>query len=143
MTTYVTHWVTLTGARATKMKRLRHTDGVDRVRGHATPVNAPTNCLRCGVCCFSKLETYVRVSGDDWTRLGEAAGRVAHFIGHRAYMKMADDHCAALELRRRPDGGTEFFCTVYEQRPQVCRDLERGSRQCEGEREVKGGRVLV
>jgi uncharacterized protein len=113
----------------------------DRLRVHVAPVNPPTDCLRCGVCCFSELEKYVPVSGDDWTRLGDAAGRVAHFIGNRAYMKMADHHCAALELRPAPDGGREFFCSVYDQRPQVCRDLARGSPQCEGERAAKQERV--
>jgi len=83
----------------------------------------------------------VRVSGDDWTRLGDAAERVAHFIEHRAYMKMAGGHCAALELRRQPDGSTDFYCTIYDQRPQVCRDLERGSPQCEAELATKGERV--
>lgn len=109
--------------------------------GARSPVNPPTDCLRCGVCCFSHLETYVRVSGDDWSRLGGQAERLAHFIDHRAYMKMADGHCAALELRRTPEGGAEFFCGVYEQRPQVCRDLARGSPQCEGERAAKQQRV--
>jgi Fe-S-cluster containining protein len=104
-------------------------------------VNSPTDCLRCGVCCFSQLDTFVRVTGDDWSRLGEAAERVAHFIGHRAYMKMADGHCAALEIRRVTGGAPEFFCTVYERRPQVCRDLARGSPQCGGERELKSKRV--
>ena len=109
--------------------------------GARRPVNPPTDCLRCGVCCFSNLETYVRVTGDDWARLGDAAGQVAHFIGQRAYMKMNAGHCAALEVRRTPDNGAEFFCTIYDRRPQVCRDLERGSPQCEGERAAKGGRV--
>jgi Fe-S-cluster containining protein len=106
-------------------------------------VNLPNDCLRCGVCCFSQLETYVRVSGDDWDRLGAAAGRVAHFIEHRAYMKMAGGHCAALELRPLADGKTEFFCSVYEQRPQVCRDLARGSPLGAGERVAKSDRVPV
>ena len=78
------------------------------------------DCLHCGVCCFSDLDTYVRVTGDDWTRLGPDADRAAHFIGHRAYLKMVDGHCASLELR--PATG-EFFCTIYERRPQTCRDL--------------------
>lgn len=124
-------------------KRLRAGRGASRVRGHVTPVNPPTDCLRCGVCCFSTLERYVRVSGDDWRRLGDAAARVAHFIENRAYMKMMEGHCAALEPRCTPGGGTEFFCTVYEQRPQVCRDLARGSPQCAGERAVKSGRVAA
>lgn len=102
-------------------------------------------CLRCGVCCFSRLETYVQVSGDDWSRLGEDAERLAHFIGHRAYMRMADGRCAALETRTAEGvdgaaGAREFFCTIYERRPQVCRDLARGSPECAGEIALKGGR---
>ena len=100
-----------------------------------------TDCLRCGVCCHSKLDTYVRVTGDDWERLGVGAERVAHFIGHRAYMKMSGGHCAALDVRTAADGAREFFCTVYERRPQVCRDLARGSPECEGELLAKAERV--
>lgn len=98
-------------------------------------------CLRCGVCCFSRLETYVRVSGDDWSRLGEEADRFAHFIGHRAYLRMVEGRCAALETRRTPDGVAEYFCTIYERRPQVCRDLARGSPQCEAEVALKAERT--
>lgn len=97
-------------------------------------------CLRCGVCCFSRLETYVRVSGADWARLGADAERVAHFIGHRAYLRITDGHCAALEARVSTDGAREYFCTIYERRPQICRDLARGSPQCEAERALKFGR---
>jgi uncharacterized protein len=71
------------------------------------------------------------------------AERVAHFIGHRAFMRMANGHCAALSMRRTPAGEPDFFCTIYEQRPQVCRDLARGSPQCEGERAIKGSRREV
>ena len=97
-------------------------------------MNPPTDSLRCGACCFSRAERFVRVTGADWTRLGEAAERLAHFIGHRAYMKMTDGHCAALDLRTTAEGEPEFFCTVYETRPQICRDLARGSPECAGER---------
>jgi len=84
----------------------------------------------------------VRVTGDDWERLGADTQRVAHFIGNRAYMRMSEaGRCAALEVRLTADGAREFFCTVYERRPQVCRDLGRGSPECEGERLAKGARV--
>lgn len=99
-------------------------------------------CLRCGVCCFSRLETYVRVRGEDWARLGADAEGMAHFTGHRAYMRMADGRCAALEAREAPDGAREHFCTIYERRPQICRDLARGSPQCEAERALKSGRPV-
>ena len=93
------------------------------------------------MCCFSNLKSYVRVSGDDWSRLGDAAVRVAEFDGHRAYLKIHDGHCSALEIRAGIDGGREYFCTIYELRPQICRDLARGSPQCEAERELKGDRA--
>jgi hypothetical protein len=83
----------------------------------------------------------VRLTGDDWSRLGTAAERVAHFIGHRAYMRMHASHCAALELRPAADGTTEYFCTVYADRPTICRDLARGSPECLGELSAKAGRV--
>ena len=104
-------------------------------------MSIPTDCLCCGVCCFSTLDTYVSVNGVDWERLGGEPECVAHFIGNRAYMRMKDGHCAALEVRRTAAGSTVFFCTVYENRPQVCRDLERGSAECEGELATKGERV--
>lgn len=99
------------------------------------------DCRGCGVCCFSALDTYVPVSGDDWTRLGNEAEERAHFIGHRAFLKMHDGHCAALEIRRSADGTADFFCSIYEHRPRVCRDLARGSAQCDGELAVKAARV--
>ncbi len=97
----------------------------------------PPACLQCGTCCYSHLETYVQVTGADWLRLGGHADRVAHFIGHRAYMRMSDGHCAALQ----PDtaNGT-YRCSVYDVRPQTCRDLERGSPACLAEWTLKGER---
>ena len=75
--------------------------------------------------------------GKDWTRLGDRVGQWVHFIGHRAYMRMQDDHCTALVPRRDAAGKPEYICSIYEQRPQVCRDLHRGSPQCLAERELK------
>lgn len=94
-------------------------------------------CLACGVCCFSQLETYVRVTGDDHARLGERADALVWFDDNRAYMRMVDGHCAA--LRVDPDEG-RFVCTAYDTRPQVCRDLERGLGACLGEIAAKGDR---
>jgi Fe-S-cluster containining protein len=97
-------------------------------------LNVP-ECTECGVCCFSTLERYVEVKGSDYARLGDDAEQVTHFIGNRAYMRIVDGHCAALTVaveQRR------YWCTVYDRRPAVCRDLERGSPACEGERVTKG-----
>jgi hypothetical protein len=96
-------------------------------------------CLACGTCCFSRDERYVRVTGEDWARLGEDAERVAHFVGHRAFMRMnaTDGCCGALAI---DVAAGRFFCTIYEVRPTACRDLARGSAECAGERATKAGR---
>jgi hypothetical protein len=79
------------------------------------------------------------VTGDDHERLGAAAEDLVHFVGNRAYMRFADGHCAALGVE--PSG--HFTCTVYERRPDTCRDLERGSPQCAGERFAKADRAAA
>ena len=100
-------------------------------------MNPTPECRRCGVCCFSASAEYVWVRGDDWSQLGAEAERLAHFIGHRAFMRMRDGHCTALEVRRDAAGEADYYCTIYERRPQICRDLARGSPECEGERATK------
>jgi uncharacterized protein len=97
-------------------------------------------CVSCGVCCFSTLDEYVDVRGDDHARLGDDADALVVFHGTRAYMKMHDGHCAALTLRAQD---ARFECAVYPRRPRVCRELERGSGQCMGEITTKGARPLV
>jgi Fe-S-cluster containining protein len=97
-------------------------------------------CLVCGACCFSRLETYVRVSGDDHARLGERADELVRFDGNQAYMRMIDGHCAALCIER---GSGQLICSAYQARPQVCRDLARGGGACLGEIATKHERPLL
>jgi uncharacterized protein len=99
--------------------------------------SGPPECLSCGACCFSTLDRYVPVSGDDHARLGDDAERLVVWIENRAYLRLEEAHCAALAI---DVARARFVCTVYERRPQVCRDLERGSPACAGEREAKGER---
>lgn len=94
-------------------------------------------CLSCGACCFSTLDTYVRVHGDDYERLSDAAEELTTFVGNRCYMRMSDGHCAALTARA--DGA--LACSIYERRPEVCRALDRGSPACEAEFMQKAERV--
>ena len=101
-------------------------------------MDEPPECLACGTCCFSNLETYVRVTGDDYERLGDRADALARFAGNRAYMRMEDGHCAALRIE-----GGRFVCTAYDVRPDVCRDLARGSPECAGEIATKRDRTII
>jgi hypothetical protein len=104
------------------------------------PPATPSDCQNCGVCCFSESHEYIWVTGYDWTRLGEDADRLAQFIGVRAFMKMRDGHCGALEIKR-VDGRVRFGCSIYERRPEICRYLGRGSPECLGELETKATAV--
>lgn len=85
------------------------------------------------------------MTGDDYERLGEAdAARLVEFLGNQAFMRIegaaGTRRCAALVVDA--DRGT-FLCSVYERRPAVCRELERGSGACFGERDAKLGRTKV
>lgn len=97
----------------------------------------PPPCLACGVCCFSTLDRYVRVGGDEYARLGESADTLVQFVENRAYLRLVDGHCAALSIDA---GSGRFICSVYERRPDACRDLARGSPQCRGELALKADR---
>jgi Fe-S-cluster containining protein len=90
-------------------------------------------CLACGACCFGDTDRYVPVSGDDHARLGEAAEALTIFLENRCFMRMEHGHCAALRI----EPGGRFLCTVYEQRPDVCRELARGGPVCAAERARK------
>ena len=98
------------------------------------------DCQQCGACCFSGTERFIRVMGDDYTRLGDAAEKLVHFVGHRAFMRMTDGHCAALRIDPK---SRHFTCQLYESRPDVCRDLASGSPACRGEQLTKADLVLV
>lgn len=97
-------------------------------------------CLACGTCCFSLLDTFVKVTGDDHARFAERAEELVWFDGTHAYMRMVEGHCSALEIDA-PTG--TFVCSAYERRPQVCRDLARASGNCLGERDAKSERPLL
>ena len=87
-------------------------------------------CLDCGACCFSALTAYVRVDGDDYTRLGDGAEALTLFVGNRCYMRMFEGHCASLV----PDPVTHrLACSIYGTRPEICRALARSSPECDAE----------
>ena len=94
-------------------------------------------CLGCGACCFSDLDEYVRVDGDDYSRIGERASELTRFEGNRCYMRMQDGHCKALIIDAKAE---RFVCSIYETRPRICRELARESRECQAELHEKHDR---
>lgn len=97
-------------------------------------------CTDCGACCFSELPEYVRVFGLDWDRMDERAQTFTDHRGDRCFMRLEGGHCAALVID--PVAKT-FKCSIYEQRPDVCRSLERGSGGCRADRHEKKERPLL
>ncbi|MSU49129.1 MAG: YkgJ family cysteine cluster protein [Opitutus sp.] len=73
-------------------------------------------CAGCGKCCHLLVEL---VLGDD--RVPEEL--VVEHSGVRCMDQHGDGACVAL------DAGTRL-CTIYDLRPQVCRDFERGAALC-------------
>jgi Fe-S-cluster containining protein len=73
-------------------------------------------CAGCGKCCHLLVELS---SGVDFV----PEEFVVEHSGVRCMDQRGDGACAAL------DADTNR-CTIYEQRPQVCRDFNRGSDLC-------------
>ena len=77
------------------------------------------------------MEQYVELKGADHARLApREQAELVQFVETRCYMKMEEGHCAALVRV-----GNEWLCSIYERRPQLCRDYERGGPACAVDRE--------
>jgi uncharacterized protein len=83
-------------------------------------------CTDCGFCCFFPDPRYVMVFESDLERLGARAAELTFEVGGRVFLRSVDGHCVAL----RQDG-ERFLCSIYEQRPSLCREFERGNETCQ------------
>lgn len=90
------------------------------------------DCKLCAACCFSPHELYIELKGADHARLTpREQAELTHFVGTRCFMKMKDGHCVALVQE-----GDEWLCSLYERRPALCRDFERGGPACAADRSL-------
>jgi hypothetical protein len=122
------------------------------------------DCQVCGACCFStSSEEHVWVSGKDHAQLTpDEQRRLTVFDGTRCFMRMVPTNlaqampdassplqvlaaarkgplasqplwvCAALSVQNG-----RYVCTVYERRPFLCREFERGGPCCDLDREQR------
>jgi len=89
-------------------------------------------CMRCGKCCLSNLFFYIKdVDLDRWRR--EGRDDILHIIENRQAVWGGDHFVSARDgtfLHGCPflewEGKTNS-CSIYETRPQVCRDYRPGS----------------
>jgi hypothetical protein len=91
----------------------------------------PVDCATCGACCREAYHS-VTVSVRDpvvWKQPDLIAR-----TGHRFEIRREGARCAALDDRRgaadRPPAARVFTCSIYEDRPQACRDFAAGGRHC-------------
>lgn len=82
-------------------------------------------CDSCRACCC-RLEVML-MGDDDVPRQLTARDRWGGWVMRR----LADGWCAAL------DRGS-MRCTIYERRPEICREFEMGGDECAGERKAFG-----
>jgi hypothetical protein len=92
---------------------------------------APVDCATCGACCREAYHS-VTVSVRDPVVWKQPA--LVERNGHRFEILREGPRCAALVDRRGandPEPGARLFtCSIYEDRPQACRDFAAGGRHC-------------
>ena len=84
------------------------------------------DCLECGACCV-KEPLWVEVNRSDYRRLNNPEMlEPGDILPWAMKTKGGNGQCVAL------DGivGQRVCCTVYENRPEICRQVERGSEIC-------------
>ena len=108
----------------------------------AAPRSEPStvDCRTCGACCYGD-EMWIHVMASDDDRLGDEGTRhltvlTQHGRGYFARsMKMLGGRCIAFR-DRLADGGCG--CSIYETRPDICREFQAGSPDCLAARRRRG-----
>ncbi len=94
-----------------------------------SPAADGSDCVSCGRCCHHGPRTVTLLEADE-ARLGEALlERLTVLYDRPPYFRFVknDGHaCGALD-RSRPD---HYPCSIYEVRPDGCREVEPGSPTC-------------
>jgi len=86
--------------------------------------NAEITCSNCQACCC-RLEVMIitdtgvprrHIAIDEW--------------GGESMLRLDDGFCSALDR-------DTFLCSIYENRPWICREFAMGSYECRAERKVQ------
>ncbi len=88
---------------------------------------AALDCQACGACC---REAYHQVSV---SVRDPVVWRRPHLIvrdGHRFKILREAERCAALEKATTSSDAFHYQCSIYDDRPETCRDFARGGRHC-------------
>ena len=96
------------------------------------------NCQKCGACCLDQL--VVLMPGDDvppHMTMDKSQVSVVHQDGLPPGLTPID-HCVGLVMNNQfgrcvaleGKPGVEVSCKIYENRPVVCRVMEKGTQAC-------------
>lgn len=96
-------------------------------------------CQTCGLCCCHPLTKADEPSELSYFATQEVTYRWWHGYEQTDkeegyWMRMEDGHCIALE----GELGNQVSCSIYNDRPKVCRQFEAGSESCLHLREKAG-----
>jgi Fe-S-cluster containining protein len=98
----------------------------------------PLDCRTCGACCVPelKLPFYVGVTERDLARLTPRFR--SRNVARGSILTKVDrvGHCVCVALQGTV--GRRVNCTIYERRPDACRQLEAGRRACHKARRQAG-----
>lgn len=105
------------------------------------------DCVTCGACCVSDYNAvdYVHLTDFDLDQLTDEDHRLLVYVEDGfgkplcSIKTVTDSHgncrCKAL----RGEVGDRVSCSIYEQRPTVCRQFSPGSSECSAAREQMFG----
>jgi Fe-S-cluster containining protein len=85
----------------------------------------PADCEDCGACCAFDSPTFVPLNTADQEHLGARLEELTHEEAGQRYMRMHEGYCLALD---RSGGASQ--CSIYDQRPELCREFHQGSSEC-------------
>ena len=88
----------------------------------------PTECAGCGSCCefFQAIDVFEEETNFQWLK---ANGYITEDNEHTMYaMKQVEDSTRCIALRG--EVGKDASCSIYENRPEVCRIFTGGSDRC-------------
>ena len=89
---------------------------------------ADLDCRTCGACCRAAYDAVIVGPRDPVVRLhAELVVRSPKLV----QIRREGDRCAALGGGSSPDGAfAPYTCSIYDERPRVCREFERGGENC-------------
>ncbi len=109
------------------------------VNGLETSSATEFDCVACGRCCYYNKPNYAMLYPEDIATFGRA--RLARYTAKSTlsgaelrpgedsseiFMRMENGHCCALDVTP----GVSYKCSIYSDRPLLCRMYEPGNADC-------------